>query len=116
MARIIGNDSANNLAGTAGADLIHGFDPGGPGRAVTAIDAVRVASGLGQPLFLTAAPDDPTRLCVAEKAGAIKVMNAETGAVAATPFLHLTGQVGTASEQGLLGMAFRPDFATNPKV
>jgi hypothetical protein len=116
MARIIGNDSANNLAGTAGADLIHGFDPGGPGRAVTAIDAVRVASGLGQPLFLTAAPDDPTRLCVAEKAGAIKVMNAETGAVAATTFLHLTGQVATASEQGLLGMAFRPDFATNPKV
>ena len=116
MAQIIGNDSANSLAGTAGADLIYGFDPGGPGRTVTEIDAVRVASGLGQPLFLTAAPDDPTRLFVVEKTGAIKGLNAETGAVAATPFLNLTGQVATASEQGLLGMAFHPDFATNSKV
>lgn len=116
MADITGNDLANTLTGTAGADLIYGFDPNGAGRQVSQIEATRLASGLGQPLFLTHAPDDPTRVFVVEKGGVIKVMNPETGAVAATPFLNVSTQIATASEQGLLGLAFHPDFATNGKV
>lgn len=116
MANITGTDAANTLTGTAGADLIYGFDPNGPGRAVSQIDAVRLASGLAQPLFLTAAPDDPTRLFVVEKGGAIKVMDPATGTTLPTPFLNVAGQVATASEQGLLGMAFHPDYATNGRV
>ena len=35
--RIVGDDGSNTLEGTAGADLIYGFDPGGPQAQVSAI-------------------------------------------------------------------------------
>ena len=54
---IVGNDGSNNLAGTAGNDLIYGFDPNGPQGTVSSITATRVASGLSQTLFATAVPD-----------------------------------------------------------
>src|SRR5262249_11046715 len=44
--------------------------------------------------------------------GKIRIMKPATGAVTATPFLQLTG-LSTGNEQGLLGLAFAPDFATS---
>ena len=38
---IVGNDGSNNLAGTAGNDLIYGFDPNGPQGTVSSITATR---------------------------------------------------------------------------
>src|SRR5690606_19426419 len=35
------------------------------------------------------------------------------GTVLPDPFLDLAGQVATGSEQGLLGLAFHPDYADN---
>jgi glucose/arabinose dehydrogenase len=116
MATIIGTDAANTLNGTAVDDLIYGFDPSGPGRTVTQIDAARITTGLSQPLFTTSAPDDPTRLFVVEKGGQVEIIDPATGARAATPFLDVTGQVATAGEQGLLGLAFHPGYATNGKA
>jgi glucose/arabinose dehydrogenase len=68
-----------------------------------------VAAGLAFPLYLTAPANDP-RLFVVEKGGAIRVL--KNGAVLGAPFLDLTGAVSTGSEQGLLGLAFPPDYAT----
>jgi glucose/arabinose dehydrogenase len=68
-----------------------------------------VAAGLAFPLYLTAPPSDP-RLFVVEKGGAIRVV--KDGAVLPAPFLDLTGQVSTDGEQGLLGLAFPPDYAS----
>ncbi len=116
MATIIGNDTANTQTGAAGADLIYGFDPDAGGRATAPIDVVPIVSGLSQPLFLTAAPDDPTRLFVVEKGGQIEIIDTAAGTRAATPFLDLSGQVATAGEQGLLGLAFHPQYAGNGKV
>ena len=75
------------------------------------IAATRVASGLSQPLYVTAAPGDTSRLFIVEKTGTIKILDLNTGTVLATPFL--TVPVDTASERGLLGLAFDPDYATN---
>jgi glucose/arabinose dehydrogenase len=74
----------------------------------------RVATGLSNPMFVTHAPGDQSRLFIAERAGAIKILNLATGTVEATPFLSIPG-VDAAGEGGLLGLAFHPDYRTNGK-
>jgi Glucose/sorbosone dehydrogenases len=71
----------------------------------------QVAAGLNFPLYLTAPPGDTGRLFIAEKGGAIRIV--KHGTLEPTPFLDLNGKVSTGAEQGLLGLAFDPAFATN---
>ncbi len=73
----------------------------------------RVTTAFSQPLFLTGIPDGTGRVFVVEKGGAIRILTPSTGAIAATPFLDLSGQISTDGERGLLGMALAPDFATS---
>ena len=73
-----------------------------------------VLSGLDQPVFLTAPPGD-SRLFVVEKTGRIRIADGG-GQLLGTPFLDLSGRVGTASEGGLLTMAFHPQYADNGHV
>ena len=68
-----------------------------------------VTEGLSQPLFLTHAPGDSTRLFIVEKGGAIRVVL--NGALRDEPFLEVA--VSTDSERGLLGLAFHPNYASN---
>jgi glucose/arabinose dehydrogenase len=68
-----------------------------------------VESGFSQPIFVTAPPDD-ARLFVVEQDGLIKVI--EDGHALAAPFLDIRDRVVAGGEQGLLGMAFHPDYAT----
>jgi glucose/arabinose dehydrogenase len=110
---VTGNDAGNTLQGGADQDLIYGYDPNGPQATVTSIAATRVATGLAQPLFACAPPGDTSRLFVVEKGGLIKILDLESGTVRGTPFLNLTGQIATSGEQGLLGLAFDPAFASN---
>lgn len=70
----------------------------------------QVAAGLAFPLYLTAPPGDP-RLFIVEKGGTIRIV--QDGALLSTPFLDLSGQVSTGDEQGLLGLAFDPQYATS---
>jgi glucose/arabinose dehydrogenase len=71
-----------------------------------------VITGLSAPMEVVTAPGDATgRLFIVEKAGNIRVWNGTT--VLATPFLNITGIVEDGGEQGLLSMAFHPDYATN---
>jgi Ca2+-binding RTX toxin-like protein len=110
---IVGNDSANTVAGGAGDDLIYGFDPNGPQGQVSAIAATRVAAGLSEPVFVGAPPGDYGRLFIVEKSGLIKILDLASGQILATPFLSVTGEIATVSESGLLGLAFDPDFVAN---
>src|SRR5262249_61089409 len=108
MALIVGNDGINTLPGTAGKDVIYGFDPNGPQSQVSSIAATRVASGLNQPLFAISPPGDTARLFIVEKTGLIKILDLTTGQVLPTPFLNLTSQVNTAGERGVFGRAPPP--------
>jgi glucose/arabinose dehydrogenase len=76
------------------------------------VAAQTVATGLDQPVFLTAPPGDP-RLFIVEKTGRIWVI--ADGKLASQPFLDLASQITTNSEQGLLGLAFHPGFAANQR-
>lgn len=78
----------------------------------------RIASGLDNPLYVTAPPGDTSRLFIVEqKTGAIKILNLNTGQVASTPFLKINSSdlLKDGFEQGLLGLAFHPNYANNGK-
>jgi glucose/arabinose dehydrogenase len=71
-----------------------------------------VAEGFAEPLFVTDANDDSGRLFVVEKGGTIRILDG--GAAVETPFLDITDRVGSSGyEQGLLGLAFAPDYASS---
>jgi glucose/arabinose dehydrogenase len=73
---------------------------------------VPLAAGFDGPTGIVNAGDGSRRLFILEQAGTIRVVQGE--AVLATPFLDLSDQVGTQhNEQGLLGLAFHPDYASN---
>jgi len=69
-------------------------------------------TGLRQPIFVTHAGDGSNRLFIVEKRGVIRIWQA--GRLLEAPFLDITDRVGSrSSEQGLLGLAFAPDFASS---
>jgi glucose/arabinose dehydrogenase len=71
-----------------------------------------ITTDFDQPLFLTFAPGDPsTRLFVVEKDGIIRIL--ENGVILPTPFLDITSLTTKLEEQGLLGLAFSPDYETS---
>src|SRR5438045_9142215 len=82
------------------------------GQAVPGLDAIRVASGLSSPLFVTAPPGDFNRLFIVQQGGQMKILNVSTGLLNTTPFLTALN-ILCGGEQGLLGLAFDPDYATN---
>ncbi|HTC23883.1 MAG TPA: PQQ-dependent sugar dehydrogenase [Gemmatimonadales bacterium] len=69
-----------------------------------------VATGLDFPLGLTA-PTGDARLFVVEKTGRIRII--KNGTLLPAAFLDLHTLVSGGSEQGLLGLAFDPAYASN---
>ena len=69
-----------------------------------------VADGFELPLYATAPAGDP-RLFVVEQSGGIQIL--EDGARRQQPFLSLADRISLGGEQGLLGLAFHPSYASN---
>jgi glucose/arabinose dehydrogenase len=77
------------------------------------IQTTRIASGLSRPLYVTSPPGDDDHLFIVEQhTGQIRILNLDDNTIEATPFLTIGG-LATGGEQGLLGLAFHPDYATN---
>jgi len=72
--------------------------------------ALQEVAGVVFPLYLTSPPGD-SRLFIVEKGGAIRIV--KDGGLLPLPFLDLSSKVSGGSEQGLLGLAFDPGYATN---
>lgn len=72
-----------------------------------------IASGLSRPVQVTHAGDGSNRLFVVEqRSGEIKII--KDGAVLTTPFLDIGDLITIdGNEQGLLGLAFHPDYENN---
>ena len=71
-----------------------------------------MVTGLASPVAIANCGDQ--RLFIVERAGLIKVMPLGAVAPLATPFLDISGPVNNqGGEQGLLGLAFHPNYAQN---
>lgn len=68
------------------------------------------ATGFASPVDIENCGD--SRLFVVEQDGLIKILNAN-GTTNATPFLNVTALTNQSGEQGLLGLAFHPNYASN---
>jgi hypothetical protein len=76
------------------------------------ITSQRIASGLNNPVYLTTPPGDASRLFVLERPGLIRII--ADGTLLPTPFLDIQSIVlSVFNEQGLLGLAFHPNYAGN---
>lgn len=77
---------------------------------VESVQLTPVVSGFEKPTYLTHAFDD--RLFVVEQAGTIRVIR--EGSVLDEPFLDIQSKVGSSGlEQGLLSVAFHPQYVEN---
>lgn len=99
--------------------IVHAADPQtadpctGPNPIVQKPDfnLVQIASGLTSPLYVTSAGDDSGRLFIVEQTGTIRIL--QDGKLLPAPFLNLGNQTQGGGEQGLLSVAFHPDYAQN---
>ena len=88
-----------------------GGAPAEPPAGTDSVRLVEVATGLDFPLFLAAPPGDNSRLFIVEKTGRIRIV--KNGGLLPAPFLDLSARVSGGGEQGLLGLAFHPQYAAN---
>ncbi len=90
-----------------------GGGSGGPWAALYAVENAFPALSFSNPLFLTYAPGDATRLFVVEQRGTIQVFQNDAATTTTSVFLDIQGKVEAGGEKGLLGLAFDPGYATN---
>lgn len=71
-----------------------------------------VVAGLNSPVDVTEVNDGSHRLFIVERLGTIRIWNGTR--LLSTPFLNITSRVlSSYTEQGLLSLAFHPNYATN---
>ena len=84
----------------------------GGGREQTQVRMRVIATGFESPVYVGAPRSESNRLYVVEKPGVIRVL--VNGKLRSEPFLDIRSRVGDDdSEQGLLSVAFHPNYATN---
>ncbi len=94
----------------AGASVLFGLGVAATG-APPPIDSIRVANGLSSPLYVTHAPGDFERVFIVEQCGRIRIL--KNGAVLPGQYLNISTKLTCSGEQGLLGLAFHPDYQSN---
>lgn len=87
--------------------------PGGTLPGNPRIQLVKVAEGLADPVNVAAPDDNSGRIFIVERVGYLRILDKD-GTLLPEPFLDLTELVqNDYLEQGLLGLAFHPDYANN---
>jgi len=81
--------------------------------ASTSVTVQTVTTNLTSPVFMTAPSNDRTRLFIVEQGGLIRIFDVTTNSLLATPFLNISSLISTGGEEGLLGLAFDPQYDTN---
>ena len=81
-----------------------------PGHAAAAF-ALRSLGSFDHPVYASQAPGSPNLVFVVEQPGTIRVL--KDGVEQTKPFLDISSLVEYSGEQGLLSVAFDPDYAQN---
>ncbi|MGQ0533654.1 MAG: PQQ-dependent sugar dehydrogenase, partial [Caulobacteraceae bacterium] len=112
---ISGGEGGDTINGGGGADIIYGFGASDVGGGAGAIDATLIAAGLFNPVFAASPPGDPNRFFIIEQhRGTIRILDLSSNQMLATPFLDIAdNELGASGEEGLLGLAFHPSYASN---
>jgi glucose/arabinose dehydrogenase len=76
-----------------------------------AIELRTVVESLDQPLLVTNAGDGSDRQFIVEQGGRIRIIR--DGELLPEPFLDVSEIITAGGEQGLLGLAFHPEYPTN---
>ncbi len=101
-------DATATPTAAASPDVESGGSPGtSPEPPVVALE--EVPGSYGQPVYVAAPPGDASRLFIVERTGAIRIV--KDGEALDRPFLDVSNDVSLGYEQGLLSMAFDPDYA-----
>src|SRR5262245_7553303 len=89
--------------------------PGVPGaRGQVQLTNAFPALSFTQPIFLTHAGDGTNRVFVVQQNGLIKVFPNDSAVASSATFLNITRKLSsTNGEEGLLGLAFHPDYENN---
>jgi glucose/arabinose dehydrogenase len=103
------------LIAACGGDSRDGIEPREPAHADGTRESfalTRIATGLNRPTYVGAAPGDRRGLWVLEQPGRVVRLAGKRRHVV----VDLSDEVKLGAEQGLLGMAFHPDFARNRRI
>ncbi len=107
-----GSGAGSTGGGGGGTTITVSCDP--PSGTIPPLSYQTVADdddGLQAPALAIAAPGDLDRLFIVDLSGRVFIL--QNGVVNADPFLDISGDIAFGGEQGLLGFAFHPDYATN---
>ena len=111
---IRGTDGTDELAGRDGDDVVFGYQVEDPSATAGIINAVRVGTGFESAVAAVAAPGDPGFLYVVEKdSGDIYRLDLSNGSKTLFLDIDAASELTTGNEQGLLSLAFHPDYETN---
>jgi len=102
--------SVTDDTATQGGTGATGDASGGGNAAARGVRLQRVGT-FRDPLYVTSPPGDKRRVFVVEQSGRIIVL--QGGKRVQRPFLDLSGEVTAGGEQGLLSMAFAPDYKSS---
>jgi glucose/arabinose dehydrogenase len=94
-----------SLATLTGLGAAAAGSPGKPYRLVP------VVTGLKEPVYVTTPRSQPNNLYIVERTGRVRVRVGQR--LLPKPFLDLRGKVATNTEQGLLSLAFHPQYRQN---
>jgi glucose/arabinose dehydrogenase len=117
-----GNDtggSGGEGAGTSGGNNPGGGGPGGMGPGFSCDDptgeppalALTEVADLSQVIQIKSPPGAPDKLFLVRQNGTIRIY--ENDALVETPFIDVSDLIQAGGEEGLLGLAFHPDYAAN---
>jgi glucose/arabinose dehydrogenase len=107
----LGALAATGLVAACGSSALSGAASVAQPARASRIGLQRIGS-FQEPVYATGAPGEPSRLFVVERPGRIAVL--VSGHRRSRPFLDISGTVSSSGgEQGLLSVAFAPDYRTS---
>jgi len=121
-------NSAVNLVVSAGTNAPFGIsarpavanftlpNQGGGAGTFTLVQSFPNLPNFSSPIFVTGVPAPDTRLVVVEQSGRVKVFAPSAAVSTSQVILDVSTRIVFGGEQGLLGLAFDPNFATNRAV